>query len=557
MQGSRILTQWREQRQAQRSQTRGGQWSASAGGVRRLLAPPTGSLRSYMAASNDRLVADLVDSLGLTSINRDISSSLRVMRMRARKLANDNEYVKHFLQLVRNNVVGPTGFKLQMKIYKQRTQALDDGANLAIEEAYAEFSKRGVFTACGKMSRTTFDRSAIHQLARDGEILIEVLRGPFNRFGLSYRLIDPDLLDETINVGINGSVPGYGRLQDGGDIRMGVERDKYGRAIAFWFHNVHPGDDVVNVPIMRWRRVEAARLIHYFLVEELRPDAARGIPWMYTAIRRMAMVTGYEEASLVSARAGANQMGFYKPPVTDPLPVSPQGADGTPMADGEDAQGNLIQEAEPGVFGTLPAGWDFQKYDPAYPHDQFEPFMKRMLRGFAAGTGVNYPTIASDQEGVNLSNMRHIAAEDRDFYTTIQQGYVENVAMPMFELWLGDALAMGAIGTLPFDAYSRLNKPKFVPRSWRMVDPVKEMQAREMALRLKITSRTAVCADDGVDFEDLLDEIAQEEKLAASKNVDLSMAPPAAAAPPAEPADDQEDPDKEPKDEPKNGKARR
>lgn len=555
MQGSKILTQWRDQRLAQRASARGGQWSLG-GGVRRLIAPPTGGLRSYMAAANDRLVADLVESLGLTSINRDISSSLLAMRKRSRKLANDNEYVKHFLQLVRNNVVGPTGFKLQMKIYKQRTKRLDDDANTAIEEGYAEFSKRGVFTACGKMNRTTFDRAAVHQLARDGEVLIEVLRGGFNRFGLSFRLIDPDLLDESLNVGMNGSMPGYGRLQDGGDIRMGVERNKFGRATAFWFHNVHPGDDVVNVPIMRWRRIEADRIIHHFVVEELRPDAARGIPWLYAAVRRMAMASGYEEAALVSSRAGANQMGFYTQPA--PLtegPVKTLGVDASVVADGEDAQGNLIQEAEPGVFGTLPPGWGFEKYDPAYPHDQFEPFMKSMLRGFAAGTGINYATIASNTEGVNLSNMRHIAQEDRDIYTTIQQGYVENVAIPMFELWLGDALALGQLGGLPFDGLARFNKPKFVPRAWRMVDPVKEMQAREAALRMKITSRTAICAEDGVDFEDLLDEIAQEEDLARVKKVDLTMAPAAAAPAKPQATEPNKDDPKEDDDETTDGKA--
>jgi len=480
------------------------------------------ALRSYMASSNDRLVADLMAVTGFVSGNAEVRMSLRSMRMRSRQLANDNEYVKRFLQLIRNNVVGPRGLELQMKIYKARGGKLDKDANETIEDFFCAAGKKGVYTACGKYSRASFERAAITALARDGEVIVEKLYGrQFGRFGLAWRLIDPDLLDETLNVGINGAYPGHGRLDTGNDIRMGVERNAYGRPVAYWFHNVHPGDDVVNVPVLRHRRIEAERIIHHYLIEELRPDTVRGVPWVYAALRRMGMLGGYEEAALVNARQGASKMGFYKRPAVEGLPINAS-ADGSAVADSEDAEGNLVHEAEPGVFGVLPAGWDFQTYDPAYPNDAMEGFVKGMLRAFSSGVGLTYNTLASDLEGVSLSSMRHGANNDRDTYEALQQNFIEGISTPMFEGQLSLGLSLGVVGRLPPDAFERLNRPRFIARPFRSPDPQKDIAANAQKVALGTTSRTRICAEEGVDFEEVLEELAEEEAMARELGVTLN-----------------------------------
>lgn len=561
-----ILTQWRAQREQQRAlATRAGSWGPSAARLHALTGGSAGrSLRGYMAASNDRLVADLIAITGFVSGNAEVRMSLRVMRMRSRQLANDNEYVKRFLQLLRNNVVGPNGFGLQMKIYKSRridgVDQLDKDANATIEAAHAEHSKLGVFTACGQLSRAAFERAAICGLARDGEVLIEKLLGrQFGRFGIAWRLLDPDLLDETLNVGRNGAYPGYGRLDTGNSIRMGVERDAYSRPVAYWLHNLHPGDDVIGVPVVRHRRVPADRILHRFLAEELRPDTARGVPWIYAALRRMAMLGGYEEAALVSARQGASKMGFYKRPVPEPLPVKTDAPDGTPVADAEDAEGNLVQEAEPGVFGVLPAGWDFTTYDPAYPNDKMDDFVAAMLRAFCSSVGLAYNGLTGDLRNVSLSAMRHGANNDRDTYEALQQWFREHLCVPMFEPWLQLGLDLGQIGRLPMDAFERLNKPRFVARAFRSPDPQKDVAAAAQAVALGVTSRTRIAAANGDDFDEVLEELAREEQLARELKVTLNTTAAAAHKNPAvddagkprqpgEPADPDDD-NKEPVDD--------
>lgn len=549
--GSAILNAWRAERQAQRAAAqRGGQWLPAGAAPRRLGAPPTGALRGFMAASNDRLVADMAGVLGMVSGNAEVRQGLRAMRHRSRQLANDNEWVKRFLHLLRLNVIGPRGIGVQSKIRK-RNGTPDKDANDTIEEAFEEFSRVGVFSACKKLSRGAFERAVITNIARDGEVIIEKLYGArFSRFGIAFRLIDADLLDDTLNIGPGGAMPGYGTLASGNSIRMGVEVDAYSAPVAYWFHSHHPGDDVPGLYTARHRRIEADRIKHWFLAEEQRPDVTRGVPWIYAAIRRMAMLGGYEEAALVNARNGASKMGFYKQPGADPTSAPP--IDGTELADNgdevaRDPAADLYQEAEPGVFGVLPPGWDFQAYDPAYPNDAMEGFIKAMLRAFSAACGLTYNVIGNDYANVNLSSIRHGAQNDRDTYETLQQAYVDNVGRWVWDEWLGHSLAFGQIGRLPPDAFQRLNKPRFVPRPWRSPDPQKDRAAQAQGVALGVTSRTRICAEAGEDFEEILDELAAEERLAREKGVTLNTEaatphknPPAvpkkpgAAEPPAE-----------------------
>lgn len=531
--GSAILEAWRQMHgpEAQRHQGIGaaGQWmNAASGRLHQLTGGNVGrGLRSYMAASNDRLVADLASLMGDMSGNAEVRQGLRTMRRRSRQLANDNEYVKRFLQLIRNNVAGPRGFNLQSKIYKPRkvngVPQLDKDANDVIEAEFAAHSKLGTYSACGKLSRSAFERAAITCMARDGEVVIEKLIGrQFGRFGLAWRLIDPDLLDDTLNIAVGNAYPGYGALSDGNEIRMGVERSPYGRPVAYWFLNCHPGDDLGR-SAARHRRVPADRVIHQFLHEESRPDTARGVPWIFAAIRRMGMLGGYEEAALVNARQGASKMGFYKRPAVEGLPIhKTPPADGEAVADDEDGEGNLVTEAEPGVFGVLPAGWDFQTYDPAYPNDAMEGFVKSMLRAFSAGVGITYNNIGQDLEGVSLSAMRHGANQDRDTYEALQQMFVESISQPMFEAWLDLGLSFGQVGRLPPDGFDRFNKPRFIPRTFRSPDPQKDVAAAAQKVALGTTSRTRICAEEGVEFEEVLEELAMEEQMAREKGVTLN-----------------------------------
>jgi len=471
-----------------------------------------GFARAYLAASKDRLVADLPRIS--VSANAELRSSLRILRARSRHLARNNDYARGFFKTLKNNIAGPQGFVLQVRARHDPTKddpsgPLDIDANRRIEAAHERWSRPGWCTADGRLSRADAERLFIMLVARDGEVLVRHVRNAANDWGYAIQFLPADLLDEELNVAFGGgSIDGYVVPREH-EIRMGVERDRWRRPLAYHLFTAHPNDDLQTIKLRRRERIPAGDLIHAFVAEDA--DEARGVPWLFSAMRRLAMLGGYEEAELVAARVAASKMGFYKEAAGMPL-----------QADGTDAGGNLIRDAEPGHFERLPAGVDIATWDPQHPSGQFAPFAKAMLRGAAVGTGTSYNLFASDLESVNYSSLRQGALNERDEWRALQRWQCSVFCAPVYGEWLRLALTTGALA-LPAEKFAKFDAPEFQPRGWVWVDPLKEIEAEERAVALRVKSRTEICAERGRDFEDVIRQIASEGRIAAANGVELPL----------------------------------
>ena len=77
-------------------------------------------------------------------------------------------------------------------------------------------------------------------------------------------------------------------------------------------------------------------------------------------------------------------------------------------------------DAEAGSFGVLPPGYKFESWDPDYPHQNYENFVKARLRSIASGLGIAYHTLANDLSDVNFSSARAGTLEERDNWIVLQ-----------------------------------------------------------------------------------------------------------------------------------------
>ncbi|WP_083607490.1 phage portal protein [Thalassospira sp. TSL5-1] len=450
------------------------------------------SRRSFSGARADRLMSDWVGEIG--PLNDNLKNDLVKLRSNSRRLAMNNDYFKQFLRMVRRNVVGPSGIKLQNRC-RDANGKLDIFANEVIENAWSDWGKKGVCTVCGKYSWFDVLCAVALNLPRDGEVLLREVRGFPNKFGYALQLIPADALDHRLTTG----------LANGSDILMGVERDKWLKPVAYHL-KVKPSDRRA----VRHERVPASEIIHLFVPEDV--DQVRGLPWAHTAVRRLGMLGGYEEAALVAARAGASKMGFYQ--------QREEGAGFAPGTDEQDEDGNFIDEAVPGHFDIVPAGYEFREYDPAYPNGEMPYFMKSVLRGASSGLGVSYNGLANDLEGVNFSSMRGGVQEERDEWMILQAWLIENLLGRVFPDFLEQSLLTGII-PLPVRKFDKFNAPFWFPRRWKWVDPDKDSKAAERDINLGVTSRTRVAADQGRDVRDVFEELAAEQKLADEMGVRL------------------------------------
>lgn len=518
--GSVLLREWSAQRLAERQ--------AAAAPARK---PATRMVRrSFAAAATDNLTANFGQAYH--SLTQDLELSLRTMRNRSRQLARDNDYVKRFLRMVQNHVVGPNGFVLSVPC--QRPDGSIDELDKAVcERVFAKWAKRGVCDVTGRLSFVQLQRLLVLMCARDGEALVRRVKGgrEVNAFGYALQVIDPVLLDETYRAD----------FPDGRRVRMGVETNAVGRPIAY-----HLLQDVESAWAGRRVRVDASEIWHIFLQDE--PSQVRGFPWLHTAMRRLNDLGGFEQAAVIAARVGASNMGFYVPPADS---SGNAGALADEQVRDGDGDVQLVKDATPGTFEELPPGYDFKTFDPDYPHANFGAFVKAMLRGVASGLGADYNTLANDLEGVNYSSIRSGKLDTQDEWMCLQGWFREGIHEPLWPEWLDRAFLADQLSPLPVSKRDKYDVAVWQGRRWPWVDPLNDAQARILEIDNGLNSYSNVMRELGRDPEAVWRELAKDKDrlkgLLKAATPAPAPQPPASSAGGAASGDPKSDPKTDPK----------
>ncbi len=445
------------------------------------------SRRNFKGADVDRLQSNW-NPAGQSN-DASIRMGLRKMRLRSRELYYNNEYAKHFCRLLKNNVVG-AGIRLQAKA-KDPDGTIDRAANHRIEDGWKAWGKRGVCDVTGKLSWVDVLRLCLETTARDGELLVRKVRGYRNAFGFALQLIEADHLDENLN----------GQLPNGNIIRMGIEFNGWDRPVAYHVLRSHPGDYIYGHQRgSQHERIPAADIIHLHLPEFVRQS--RGVPWLHAAMARLKKMDSYEWSELIASNLAANKMAFYEAdPEADPS-----------WFDSEDDDGEFIEESEAGTFGVVPLGYRLKEFDPQHPAGNYDPFMKRMMRGFSSGAGLSYVSLGNDLSEVNFSSIRFGTEEDRDFYKGLQNWMVEWLCDEVYAEWLPAAMLSGQVA-LPFSKLDKFRSIVWRPRRWGYINPIQDATSKDKQLKYGGLTLTDLHAEQGSDYEEYLETLAEEKAL--------------------------------------------
>jgi len=470
--------------------------------------PRRRSRRSFKGADTGRLL------FGWNSAPRNPDSivldALRVLRARSRDLYYNSPLVRNFVSMVTSNVAGPKGATLQARATFPDGK-LDSVANTAIESAWGRWGRSAYCDIRGRLSWPEMQAQAAAQAAVDGEILARIFTDTdLGDFAFSVQHLDTELLDVSYNETLTG-----GRY-----IRMGIEFDSMGRALAY--HLLNESDYLVGGSIsQKYTRVPAADIIHTFVPGQV--GQSRGYPWTATAMQRLKMLDAYQEAALAATLAGASKMGFITTATGDEY-----------QGDDIDSDGAVISDFEPGIIEELPEGQEFTAFDPRYPHEQYSDFVKAVLRDIAGALGVAYEGLSNDREKVNYSSIRAGVLEEREVWKRVQNWFIDGYCRPIYLRWLKMALLTGQITTasgavLRPDKLDKYTQVVFQPRRWAWVDPKKDMEANILAIQNNVSTVSAVIRDQGADPEEVFTERAKELKRLEELGL-MSVGAPAAAA---------------------------
>jgi lambda family phage portal protein len=439
--------------------------------------------RNYSAAQSTARYGDLASSSG--SADYELLNGLSIVRRKTRYLARNSGTMKRYMQLLKDNVVGESGFKAQLPP--------------ATRDAWNAWCERP--TVDGKMTLVDLCNQMVATWARDGEYFIELVVNSRFPDMLALNPIEADMVDETLNV-MNPMTKNR--------IVMGVELDEMGAPLAYHVLTRHPGDIVVGMPLSRerHRRVPAANIIHIY--ERLRPGQTRGEPPASTVINDVKMLDGYREAETMNRRIAAAMMGFF----SRDMPKA-DGIQALANEKGEDDNGDetFTLSLEPGTLKQLPDGMRFDKFDPGGSQTDYGQFESQVKKNIAMGLGISTFALGMETSGVSYSTGRSVIMEDRQFYKGLQAFFIRLGLKPIFQKWATmHALSAGS-SIAPTRLRSVVASCKFRGRGWPWIDPAKDISANAEAIESLQTSYTQIAADRGMDVQELFAEIAADREL--------------------------------------------
>lgn len=435
--------------------------------------------RSYDAGETDRLTSTWT-TVPMTA-DQVIDRNQRVLVARSRDQSAKNDYLKAYLRLCEQNLVGHQGITLQAQATDENG-TLDRAANEALETWFRQWSRPENCDITGRRSFRMQCKSAVRTAAKDGEFMFREIYGNAAPMGYALQSLDPQRCPVDYNVD---------RLPGGRFIRQGIEFSREGRPLAYFFLTTDPGTTGYTHGGGNLERIPAGEIIHGFL-EEINGQR-RGLPWSATALWRLHQLSNFEKAALINARTGASVGGF--------LEWEP--GEGPDVDEAEEDEGDLFFEAEEGIFQELPPGLRHKAFNSQYPSGEFTPFHKAMLRGAGAGLGVAYVSLANDLEGVNFSSIRQGVIDERDHWMDLQEWLIESLVDRVYQNALKAALLRGLVTNgkvrLRPERLAKYRNVLWQARRWAWVDPQRDIQAEVTAKDNMLTAPSEIIRKQGRD----------------------------------------------------------
>jgi lambda family phage portal protein len=338
-----------------------------------------------------------------------------------------------------------------------------------------------------------------------------------------------ELIDSAARVDLamdsNGPLPGGGRVV------QGVEFDSLGRRLAYHVYDEDPTDSPFGFTLAKVggpgvKRIPAEDACLGFSKRWMKQ--VRGVPWPVSIVTTMRLEDSFKEAEILLRKVMA-AVGVAIEGVTGN--VAPNAAGGL-----TDQDGKPIQNLFPGMIGRLPIGAKLHTIGNTTPGPGLNATVELLQRCEAAGLGMDYETFTGDRTKSTFSAGRSGALETRKTYREGQALVWMRHTRGFYERRITWGVLSGEIKLkarerkLFEERFHLFRNVIVIAPGWEWVDPYKEAQADELAIRSGVKTLSMVCAGQGKHWQDVVDQRLQEEKYIAEqrKRLGLPAATPAA-----------------------------
>lgn len=309
---------------------------------------------------------------------------------------------------------------------------------------------------------------------------------------------------------------------DSARLRGGVEINEFGAAQAYHIRQAHPGDrffwDAAGLR-EKWVRIPARtswgrrRVIH--APDTSRAGQSRGVPAVAAVLQQFKVLGDYQRAELKAAVVNAMVAMVTKSSLGQEAILEMLSGDkdalSTYIKNYNERERSAINFRE-GLIVPLMFGEDVGGFTPARPSTAYEPFVTTVFRHIATGLNMPYELLMKDFSKTNYSSARAALLEAWRFFQGRRNWLALSFYQAAYELWLEEMVNAGEIEAPGF--YE--NKAAYCRARWigpgrGWVDPLKEAQAADMRMKIFVSTLEDECAEQGKDWEEVLEQFAEEE----------------------------------------------
>jgi lambda family phage portal protein len=460
----------------------------------------------------------------------DALPNLEEMHARSRKLIMNAPLAGGAVGTVVTNVVG-VGLRMSPQADGPALAALAGITSEQVKafEAAAErewrlFCRAEHADMAGELSFAAIQEIAFRSVLGDGDCFAATVAAPRGGpFDFALQLWDADRV----------SNPQF--RADSETLAGGVERDEGGRPVAYHVAEIHRTTSVKR----SWRRVPrmapdgSPRVLH--LVHRERIGQSRGVPYLAPVMAALADLDRYTQAEITAAVLNACIAIIGQSPTAD-SPLAREAAAASAGTSGGPGFQRAEIAFEPGMVleGFMP-GEDIKSFDGARPNAGFDPFVQAVLRQVGARLGLPFEVLVLHFTA-SYSAARAALLQAWAFYRGRRAWLAASLCQPTYELVLRNAILRRRLAAPGFLTDPAIRAAwcgaRWTGPSPGQIDPLKEVNAAEKRLELRLSTRTRETAElTGDDWEQVAAEFAEEEAMLESLGI---TAPPEAPAMPTD-----------------------
>lgn len=453
----------------------------------------------YKGAKTTRLRSTWVPGAG--SADEDLLPDLAQLRERSRDLNRNDAHAIGITNTIVNNTVG-TGITPQSRVNAKRLGWSESQVQEFQEAAEDIFDRWTAHADAGeRMSFYEMLDLAERQIIESGEAFIQpvMIEGTNRPYRFALDMIEPDRI---------ATPPSMLAAKT---IREGVKIGTRGEPVAYYVKQTHPGDILYGkyriddyTEVQAWNAGGRRNIWHVYHV--LRPGQTRGLPMFAPVLGLFKDLGEYAEAELVAARVAACFTVF--------ITSENQANLSTNRSSSTNAAGQRLESLEPGRLDYLAPGQKIETANPNRPNANFEAFVDRVLRAIATGLNLPYELVAKDFSKTNYSSARAALLQAYRYFRFRQKFLAQKFCQPAFDYLMEEAYLNEELPKFANEFYeNRLDycRVKWIAQGWQFVDPEKEANASEMAIKNNISTLADECATQGKDWEEVLAQRAREE----------------------------------------------